>query len=175
LFSGTHYRTKGIAPLIKAWPLAQLAGWELHITGEGEETEALKKLAAGRPEIIFHGTVSTAELGQLMSLAKICINPHDLSRQPGNVFAFKIIEYLAAGAHVISTPMGQVEKEIAAGITFMPDNAPETIARTLQEVVRNNLWRQTSERAVHETYRPEVLRRELDKLMRQCAGPRSGG
>ena len=175
LFSGTHYRTKGIAPLIKAWPLAQLAGWELHITGEGEETEALKKLAAGRPEIIFHGTVSTAELGQLMSLAKICINPHDLSRQPGNVFAFKIIEYLAAGAHVISTPMGQVEKEIAAGITFMPDNTPETIARTLQEVVRNNLWRQTSERAVHETYRPEVLRRELDKLMRQCAGPRSGG
>jgi len=174
LFSGTHYRTKGIAPLIKAWPQAQLTGWELHITGEGEETETLKKLAAGRPDIIFHGTVSMAELAQLMSLAKISINPHDLSRQPGNVFAFKIIEYLAAGSHVVSTPMGAVEKEIAAGITFMPDNTPETIARTLQEVVRNNLWRQTAERAVHETYRPDVLRAALDKLVRAATAAKPG-
>jgi glycosyltransferase involved in cell wall biosynthesis len=170
LFSGTHYRTKGIAPLIKAWPQAELTGWELHITGEGEETEALKKLANGRSDIVFHGTVSMAELGQLMSVSKICINPHDLSRQPGNVFAFKIVEYLAAGAHVVSTPMGQVEKEIAAGITFMPDNTPETIARTLQQVVQNNLWRQTAERAVHAMYRPEVLRAALDQLVREAAG-----
>jgi glycosyltransferase involved in cell wall biosynthesis len=174
LFSGTHYRTKGIAPLIKSWPLAQLTGWELHITGEGEETEMLKKLAAGRADIIFHGTVSMAELAQLMSLAKISVNPHDLSRQPGNVFAFKIVEYLAAGSHVISTPMGAVEKEIAAGITFMPDNTPETIARTLQEVVRNNLWRQTAALAVHETYRPDALRVALDKLVRAAATAKPG-
>jgi glycosyltransferase involved in cell wall biosynthesis len=170
LFSGTHYRTKGIAPLIKAWPLAQLPGWELHITGEGEETGSLKKLADGNPQIIFHGLVSTADLAELMSLAKICINPHDLSRQPGNVFAFKIIEYLAAGAHVISTPMGAVEPEIAAGITFMPDNTPETISRTLQHVVQNHLWRQTARRAVHDTYRPEALRAALDQLVRAAAG-----
>jgi glycosyltransferase involved in cell wall biosynthesis len=169
LFSGTHYRTKGIAPLIQAWPQAQLPDWELHITGEGEETESLKKLAQGHQEIVFHGMVSTAELAELLSLAKICINPHDLSRQPGNVFAFKIIEYLAAGAHVISTPMGAVEKEIAAGITFMPDNQPETIARTLQQVVQNNGWRQTAGRAVLDIYRPDVLRTALDKLLRAAA------
>jgi len=169
LFSGTHYRTKGIAPLIKAWPLANLAGWELHITGEGEETVALKQLASGNAGITFHGTVSTVELAKLMSLSKICINPHELSRQPGNVFAFKIIEYLAAGAHVVSTPMGAVEKEIAAGITFMPDNTPETIARTLQQVVQNNLWRQTATEAVHNLYRPDTLRQALDQLVRTSA------
>jgi glycosyltransferase involved in cell wall biosynthesis len=168
LFSGTHYRTKGIAPLIRAWPQAELAGWELHITGEGEETATLKKLAEGRADIIFHGTVSTAELGELMSLAKICINPHDLSKQPGNVFAFKIVEYLAAGSHVISTPMGAVEKEMASGITFMPDNAPETIARTLRQVVQDGLWRQTAKEAVHKIYRPEALRVALDKLVREA-------
>ena len=169
LFSGTHYRTKGIAPLIKAWSQAQLPGWELHITGEGEETVALKNLANGQPQIIFHGTVALAELAQLMSLAKICINPHELSSRPGNVFAFKIIEYLAAGAHVISTPMGAVENEIAAGITFMPDNTPETIARTLQAVVQTGAWRQTAKRAVHDLYRSDVLRATLDKLIRESA------
>jgi len=166
LFSGTHYRTKGIAPLIKAWSLAQLPGWELHLTGEGEETPALQKLAQGQPQIIFHGTVAVAELARLMSLAKICVNPHELSSRPGNVFAFKIVEYLAAGAHVISTPMGAVEPELAAGITFMPDNAPETIARTLQQVVQTGAWRRTAERAVHDLYRSDVLRAALDQLVR---------
>ncbi|MGA2243447.1 MAG: glycosyltransferase family 4 protein [Verrucomicrobiota bacterium] len=166
LFSGTLYRTKGVAPLIKAWPQARLAGWELHIAGDGEDMQSLKKLAGGRSDIIFHGLVRAPELAELTSLAKICINPHDLSRQPGNVFATKIIEYLAAGAHVISTPMGDVEPEIAAGITFMPDNAPETIARTLQQVVQTNAWRQTAERAVQNLYRPDVLRAALDQLMR---------
>jgi glycosyltransferase involved in cell wall biosynthesis len=175
LFSGTHYRTKGIAPLIKAWPQSQLPGWELHITGEGEETERLKALAHGHPGIIFHGMVGTAELARFLSEAKICINPHELSRVPGNVFAFKIIEYLAAGSHVISTPMGMVEKEIEAGITYMPDNTPETIARTLQEVVRNNLWRQTADRPVHDIYGPEVLRNALDELIRAAARRNQGG
>jgi glycosyltransferase involved in cell wall biosynthesis len=173
LFSGTHYRTKGIAPLIKAWSAAGLPGWELHITGEGEETTALKKLANGNPQILFHGTVALAELGQLMSQAKICINPHELSSRPGNVFAFKIIEYLAAGAHVISTPMGTVESEIAAGITFMPDNTPETIARTLRQVVETGAWRQTAKQAVQERYRSDALRGALDRLMRESATPES--
>jgi glycosyltransferase involved in cell wall biosynthesis len=165
LFSGTHYRTKGIAPLIKAWPRAKLAGWELHITGQGEETETLKKLATNNPEIIFHGLVSTAELARLMSLAKICINPHELSRRPGNVFAFKIVEYLAAGAHVISTPMGFLEKEIESGMTYMPDNSPETIAKTLREVAFTEKWRQTSSAAVQKVYGPDAVLNSLDNLL----------
>jgi glycosyltransferase involved in cell wall biosynthesis len=175
LFSGTHYRTKGIASLIQAWPRAQLAGWELHVTGEGEETARLKELAAGNPGIIFHGTVSMTELGELMSRAKICVNPHDLSRQPGNVFAFKIIEYLAAGAHVISTPMGAMEPDLAAGVTLMHDNKPETIARTLQQVVQAGAWRQTAAPAVHARYGPDVLRAALDGLLRTAAGAKARG
>lgn len=175
LFSGTHYRTKGIGPLIKAWPMAKLAGWELHITGQGEETDTLKKLAAGNPEIIFHGLVSTAELARLMSSAKICINPHELSKRPGNVFAFKIIEYLAAGAHVISTPMGFLEMEIEAGVTYMPDNAPETITKTLREVALTEAWRRTSGTAVQKIYGPDALRQSLENFLQAAVKADNGG
>jgi glycosyltransferase involved in cell wall biosynthesis len=169
LFSGTHFWTKGIAPLIKAWPQANLAGWELHITGHGEETVALKKMAENNPGIIFHGVVSTPELARLMSTAKICINPHELSKTPGNVFAFKIVEYLAAGTHVITTPMGVLEKEIEAGVTYIPDNDAATIARALKEVVSTEKWRQTATQPVHKIYGPDALSEELDKLMRESA------
>jgi len=82
-------------------------------------------------------------------MATIGINPHHVSETPGNVFAFKIIEYLASGAHVITTPMGPLEKELEAGVTYMPDNSPATIAAALELVSGNGTisalqWRRRS-------------------------------
>ena len=107
---------------------------------------------------MFHGLVSRQELVRLICSAKICINPHVVSQTPGNVFAFKIIEYLAAGAHVITTPMGALEQEIEVGITYMPDNKAETIAATLKQVIQVRCYERTAAQAALQTYRRLVRR-----------------
>ena len=172
LFSGTHYRTKGIASLIIAWSQMDLPDWELHITGDGEETKALRQLAEPFRNIYFHGVVGTAELAMMMATAKICINPHDLSVTPGNVFAFKIIEYLAAGTHVVTTPMGYLEKEIEIGITYIPNNDPETISKALLELVRTERWKVTASEQVRNIYGPDALKASLNDLILRA---KSGG
>jgi len=139
-FSGTHFRDKGLEPLIAGWKLAKLPGWELHIAGRGELTPQLEKMAEGHKTIVFHGLLGRAENAKLLGEAVVGINPHDVSETPGNVFAFKIIEYLAAGAHCITTPMGELEPALEAGVTYMPDNKPETIARTLQQVTEGRFY-----------------------------------
>ena len=136
LFSGAHTRSKGIEQLIAAWKIAGLSDWELHITGHGELTEILQLQLHGINDIVFHGLIDRQELVPLLCSAKICMNPHKLSQTPGNVFAFKIIEYLAAGTHVISMPMGVLEKEIKRGITYIPNNTPDTIVATLRQVIQ---------------------------------------
>src|SRR5208283_4148379 len=168
LFSGTHTKSKGIEQLIQAWKLLEPSGWELHITGFGATTEALKQLAAENHTIFFHGLVDRPELVSLLCSAKICANPHELSRTPGNVFAFKIIEYLAAGAHVITTPMGTLEPEIEQGITYMTDNRPKTIAETLKRVIGNRIWERTATQFVHDTYGTAALSKSLDSLLRRA-------
>lgn len=165
LYSGTHRKSKGIEQLIDAWNLLRLPGWELHITGFGETTETLKRMAVENRGIVFHGLVDRPELVSLLCTAKICANPHELSQTPGNVFAFKIIEYLAAGAHVISTPMGALEPEIEHGITYMPDNSPATIAATLKRVVEDGSWDRRATQFVHEAYGATALSRSLDSLL----------
>jgi glycosyltransferase involved in cell wall biosynthesis len=117
VFAGTHIESNGIKELIIGWKIAGLSGWELHITGFGGMTEELRKMAENHRSIMFHGLVSRQELVRVICSARICINPHAVSQTPGNIFAFKIIEYLAAGAHVITTPMGALEREIECGIT----------------------------------------------------------
>jgi glycosyltransferase involved in cell wall biosynthesis len=165
LFSGSHHKQYGIPALISAWKQADLRDWELHLTGDGPETAALRELAENCAGIRFHGLVSRPELVRLMSSAKICINPHETSRTPGNVFAFKIVEYLAAGAHVITTPMGPIEKELEAGITYMPNNLPETIAATLRQVVKDGAYGRTAAERVLQSYGAGQVSRSLAGLI----------
>jgi glycosyltransferase involved in cell wall biosynthesis len=168
LFSGTHAEQYGIPSLITAWGKAELAGWELHITGEGPDTPGLKKLAENGRGVQFHGLVSRQELVRLMCSARICVNPHELSQTPGNVFAFKIIEYLAAGAHVITTPMGALEKEYECGITYMPDNKPDTIASSLMQAIADRCWERTAAPQVIERLGPAGVARSLGEFIRQA-------
>ena len=164
-FSGTLFRGKGLEPLITAWDMAHLPGWELHIAGHGELADKLHKMASGNSSIVFHGLLDRRENARFLSEAKIGINPHDLSETPGNVFAFKIIEYLAAGAHVITTPMGILEPEFERGITYMSDNRPETIADTFQRVIGERLFERTAPRAAEDAYGPSAVASSLNKLL----------
>jgi hypothetical protein len=165
LFSGTHIESNGVANLIAAWRSAPISGWELHITGQGQLTAMLRQMAEGVPGIFFHGLVSRQELVELMSTAKICINPHVVSQTPGMVFAFKIIEYLAAGAHCVTTPMGNLEPDLENGITYMPDNSPETIIATLKSVIEDHKYERVAATAAYGTYGMRAASDSLGKFV----------
>lgn len=170
LFSGTHIRPNGVAELITAWRDVNLPDWELHITGYGQLTETLKQMAREVSGVVFHGLVDRAELVRLVCSSKICLNPFVRSPAPGSVFAFKIIEYLAAGAHVITTPMGQLEKQLEAGITYMPDNSPATILATLRTVIERRQYECRAAKATQEAYGPEAVTASLEQLLHQVVG-----
>jgi glycosyltransferase involved in cell wall biosynthesis len=173
VYSGTLFRSKGLKQLITGWRKLALSGWELHIAGDGELRSALEKMAMGHKGIVFHGLLNRQDNAHLLSEAKIGINPHDVSQTPGNVFAFKIIEYLAAGTHVITTPMGALEPEIEAGITYMPDNCPETIAATLERVIGGRWYERKAVRAAQQTYGPTGVAKSLDSLLNQVVNKRA--
>jgi Glycosyltransferase len=172
VFAGTHIESNGVQELMTAWKLAGLLNWELHISGFGQLTEQLRKTAEGDPSIVFHGFVSREELVRLISSAKICANPYALSETPGNVFAFKIIEYLAAGAHVITTPMGTLEPELEQGVTYIPNNRPETIATALKRVIENRAYERTATQTALQTYGSRAVLESLDKLLQQVTSRR---
>jgi hypothetical protein len=167
LFSGTHIESNGVAKLIAAWRSAPVAGWELHITGYGQLTGQLRQMAENVPGVVFHGLISRPELIALMTSVKICINPHEVSQTPGNVFAFKIIEYLAAGAHCITTRMGKLEQDLENGITYMPDNSPETIAATLKNVIDGRRYEKLAPAAAEQAYGAQAVSRTLGEFVNQ--------
>jgi glycosyltransferase involved in cell wall biosynthesis len=173
VFSGTFFETKGVEQLIQAWTMVGLPDWELHIAGDGNLRDRLHRLAAETRGIVFHGLLDRPENARLLCSAKIAINPHDVSPTPGNVFAFKIVEYLAAGAHVISTRMGTLDPALEEGITYMPDNKAETIATTLKHVIGRCSYERNASRAALQTYGPQTVANSLDNLITELASRRN--
>ncbi|MFN0126414.1 MAG: glycosyltransferase [Verrucomicrobiales bacterium] len=152
VFSGTHSLPQGLEQLIEAWQKSPLSGWELHIAGEGPLTPKLKSMASEDTSIVFHGLLSRMENAKLLVSAKLAIVPYNTFDNPGRGFAFKTIECLAAGLHVISTPMGEVEKELAEGMTIINDNNPETIVKALNRSVEEKVWEKTAQTAACKNY-----------------------
>jgi glycosyltransferase involved in cell wall biosynthesis len=172
VFSGTHERTQGLEQMVRAWHLIDLPDWELHIAGEGPITSTLKSLAQGKPSIVFHGLLNREENAEMLCAAKIGMNPQDLTKTPGNVFAFKIVEYLAAGTHVVTTPRGALEPELNAGVTYIADNAPITVAACLRQLIETRGYERTAEQAAVEVYGPDAVSKSLNRLLEQVTQKR---
>ena len=132
---------------------------------------SLQKLAEGNRSIVFHGLLNRQENASLLCAARIGLNAQDVSQTLGNVFAFKIIEYLAAGNHVITTPRGKFEPELEAGVTYIRDNSPEAIAACLKQVIREQRSAGSAEEAAVRMYGPETMSRSLNSLLDQIAAP----
>ena len=166
-FSGTLEGTQGLEQLVKAWRILQIPDWELHIAGQGTIKAALEKIAEGDKSIVFRGLLNRKENALMLCEAKIGMNAQDVSETLGNVFAFKIVEYLAAGAHVITTPRGPVEPELECGITYIPDNSTETIAASLKKAIQSGASADSAEQAAVRIYGPGAMAKSLNGLFRQ--------
>ena len=86
------------------------AGWRLQVSGSGPLRPDFQALARRLPERVeFLGTVSDEMLFQALCSCDATVVPLEQITEGGKgVFPFKVLEYIAAGTHVISTPLPAV-------------------------------------------------------------------
>ena len=163
MYSGTLNESKGVIELVEAWErlILQLT---LHITGIGPLEEFVKSKVKLMNNVVFHGFIDENELLDLLSSSYICINPHRTSVVPGNLFAFKIVEYIASGAHVITTPMGEVEKEIEENLTYIENFSVESIRKTIEYVIENKRYLKSDTKYVNSQYSLTAVSTRLNDL-----------
>ena len=165
VFSGTLGRTYGLENLIKAWEMLNLPDWELHIAGDGELRDRLHRLAADVHGIVLDGLLNRDQNAALLCSAKIGVNPHDSTAISGNIFAFKIVEYLAAGTHVLTARMGGLPAELEKAVTYLSDNTPAVIAATLRQLIERRCYERTASEPTLQMYGPDAVGKSLNELI----------
>lgn len=136
LYTGSMDESKGVDYLIEAWKSIEDKGdWTLVLTGNGVFAPLVIEAAKDCSSIHYLGVVTSEQLVNLMSSARIGVNPHRMTTRQGNVFPFKIIEYLAAGLSVLSTPMLEIEQDLKPGITFTNSDTVNDIADGINSII----------------------------------------
>ena len=135
----TYY--KGFRYLAEA--AAKVPGIHVHIVGQGDQAENLKKLAASlnlKERITFHGYLSNAELARLMTDCDCLCLP---SIERTEAFGMVLLEAMYFGkATVISdvagSGMGWIVDNDVTGIKVEPANA-DSLAAALERLAENRV------------------------------------
>ena len=115
LFMGTLYPFSGIDHILKNFHLLQnqIKQIKFVIIGGGPDFNRLKSLSNElqlNKNIIFTGFVEQKKIPEYIAIADICLNPFVINTLTDRVIPTKILEYLACGKPVLSTPLkGTVE------------------------------------------------------------------
>ncbi|MFM0166051.1 glycosyltransferase [Paraburkholderia sediminicola] len=79
------------------------------VCGVGPLSQEFRKLAEECDRLHFHGRVDDPTLFRLISECDVLVNIHSsIEKMANGIFPFKVIEYVAAGRLVISTPIPEM-------------------------------------------------------------------
>ncbi len=143
LYPGSLNQHQGVDIAIRAFALVtgQMPGAEFHIYGDGPQKPALidlgKELGLTH-QLIFHGTVPTAEVAAVMAQADLAVVPKRASSEFGNEAAStKIMEFMSLGVPLIvsRTKVDQFYHDDSRVRFFESENVAELAAAMLE------LWR----------------------------------
>jgi glycosyltransferase involved in cell wall biosynthesis len=108
--------------------------WQLAVTGSGPLAPDFFRLAKRHPERLkFTANASGQELLANMFACDAIINPHaPISNMGDGVFPFKVIEALASGRLVISTPLPKCGIDLESSVLFV-DHDVNSLSNALSE------------------------------------------
>ena len=137
-------------------------GWNFVVTGTGALSERFLRKAEKFPHSLkFIHNASDSEVVAAMTECDVIINPHRSIAGMGNgVFPFKVVEGLASGRLVISTPLPPCGLNLEDCVLFF-ENSSESLRKALESA--NEFYRSHRERV--EGIAREVLSRHSESAL----------
>jgi len=171
LFMGTLYDFSGLSNIINNFSKLEqkFKQVKLLIVGGGPSIESLKNfinIKKQQKNVIITGFVPQKEIPNYISLASICINSFEVNYVTNSIIPTKVLEYLACGKAVLSTPL-KGTKELLPDEEFGVKYAPtENFIQALEKLLENqnqlDVWGEKGFKHVKENYDWMIL---TDKLL----------
>jgi glycosyltransferase involved in cell wall biosynthesis len=97
----------------------RLSGWRFLVAGPVLERSDGRRLAAA-PNVDLLGALPQTEVPSLIARARVCLMPYQRNEFTDLLFPIKLIEYLAAGRPVVSTPI-RIAREFSDVVAVASD------------------------------------------------------
>lgn len=106
------------------------------VVGDGELLPQARRFVKDNnlPNVVFTGWVGAEEVTSAYAALDVGVIPFDLSAFTHSAFPIKLLEYLAAGANVVSTSLEEV-KRLAFDAVLLADTEPASFAQAIKTAV----------------------------------------
>ena len=102
--------------------------------GKGQDVSLIESMAIEDKRISYVGMLNREELFRLYEKTDILLNLR--IEEPDDVhFPSKLLEYMATGKHVVSTPVAHAERDYGDYITLLKDITPSGLASLMETIV----------------------------------------
>ena len=134
LYAGALQKKYGVEKLVKAFLAADDSNAELHLYGDGDYVDELKKQEYN--SVKYLGVAPNDEIIAEELKATILLNPRPSDAEFTKYsFPSKNMEYMASGTPLLTTKLPGMPKEYLEYVYLFDDESTEGMSRTLREVL----------------------------------------
>jgi len=132
VYMGTFFYFSGLKQALYRFAARakELPNTKFLLIGGGEQAKALLELTQKldlEDKVIFTGFVPYAQLPLYLEVADVAINPLIPSLVANTAFPNKVLQYLASGLHVVSTPLTGLSRVFGDSKNFTWGQTPELV------------------------------------------------
>ena len=124
--------TKLVLDMLNKYPKLDI---KVIFAGRGVDVQLIKEGSLKDKRIEYAGMLTMAELFKLYSTSDVLLNLR-LEEKLDFHFPSKLLEYMATGCHVISTPIAHAERDYGEYITILKDASPEGLYKVISEIIQ---------------------------------------
>lgn len=134
IYAGSLYEKYGVKNLIEAFKLMNNQNYELHIYGDGELVDYIKKIKDKK--IKYFGIVNNEIIEQEETKAILLVNPRFTNEEYTKYsFPSKNMEYMASGTPLLTTRLPGMPEEYYKYVYCFEDESIDGMKRKLEEIL----------------------------------------
>ena len=136
VYAGGLHDVYGVKNLVDAFHESDLK-YSLHLYGNGDAIDYIKKIGKKDERIIYKGVVSHESLLHIESAAKLLVNPRPVNGKLDTRYNFpsKLMEYMQSGRPVITTKLLGIPDDYNNYMFFFEGDTKENIRKGLERVL----------------------------------------
>lgn len=135
LYAGSLRRIYGIENLVQGFVQANIPDTELHVYGNGDYVEDLKKLSEKYENVKYLGIAPNETIVREELKATLLVNPRPTGEDYTKYsFPSKNMEYMASGTPVLTTCLPGMPKEYEPYVFLLRDETAEGVCKALKEI-----------------------------------------
>lgn len=136
MYAGSLHKMYGIDNLVSAFLVCRKENEELHLYGDGDYVEEIKRISQKEPSVVYHGSCSNDKILTAERHATLLVNPRTSEGEYTKYsFPSKVLEYMSSGTPVLMAKLPGILDEYYNYCYVFDDSEPNGLAYSLRKVL----------------------------------------